>query len=339
MKNTQFTIELVYNSNGNDKEYFRNEYTYHKRKNISYKDLITFTESKIIITGKRSKQSALNLTMDSSLYKELWKCCIFAYLSHGVPFKDIKLIASYGKNINIDIGFEKLDFQYYSKHLDPSLLIKQDQLKILFDYTYGDKLLISFTEFILGLNSSCEEINDYWKAFDSFYKVTTFEARDSEALKKINQEIVKSFTDKSIPCEYILAHEDIVNSKIDIYYYFSHKRLPKAKKINHLKSIKTKYNDKILNQKIDYFLSEKFDIKEQAKSTVDNNLVKRLSFLVTDYIYLKRCGYFHGGEASPTFMLKGNNRIEENKIFNELIKLTLVELYNNTTLISNLLNQ
>lgn len=305
-------------------------------------DHITISNRKIIIHGSRSKnipiESILTNTT-STLYKQILKALVFAYMSTGKGYQisEIKLC----KNINgEEVSFVEHNIvQPYINPLNKEYCINTSSLQALFSNSSKiDILLNSMILFIKGFQEN--NFDYYWKAFNSLYTGISGEDKEFEKLKFMREfiEINQSSFSNSLNLMDKDEKDDIRSLRIRDFIL---NNFPTRNETKQFKEFIVRFTDYRLNQMFAEVLPyrQEFLSLEGLLFSVQSHIEfhkaqglkyneQLLCFYILKYSYYLRNKYFHAEKTSPVFILKSNNELTELDKINEIMCTFIVDMFN-----------
>lgn len=329
-------ISMEYNKLGSNEVIFEGESYYES----CLFDEVRITKKDIIIIGERgNRNTAENIisNTNSTLYLQLLKGILFAYLTEGTKFEIDKIV--------VECGIEKKE--YYSKDilnpcmisLNNNLKVDASKCKLLFsDKSKAKDLLIAMILYIKGY-----ENNDFeylWKAFNSLYSCISHKDKEFDKLADM-----KIFFQTNVGL--LNRTVDLISKEttIDIRKL----RLREFVLNNFEDRAKTRaYADMVMSFK-DYRLNEIFleimpyrrdylqscalyvDVENHINTYITNREIHEIDlirFYILKYAYFLRNKYFHAEKSSPIFILKKNNEIDEIDKINNIMECLLADLFN-----------
>ena len=345
----QFELIFEYDKNASDDEFFAIDYQYR----LPIVDHISLSPKKIKITGTRTKRKSLEKCFsetDNYIYNALVRSIIFVYMTTGKAFDLGRMEVKFRKKT---LELSKDNFiNYYVKDLPTSYRLPVNVAKFLFKRgERSNRFLIGMASFIRAYNSQHEEIDYYWKAFNSLYAIFANEKkRENDKLEYVASQIISRdlIRDSSMSLIYIQSI-NLKNTRLRKYMLDIKMTGVKKKKNLQYEVTDDLRLDKVIRKFDDSRLLEMFNTKlnEDRRETErknaskaenkqeiikahfwmisDDNLLdykalldnskedsrKMLAFIITEYIYFVRCKEVHGEFVSPTVFSRENNETIE----------------------------
>ncbi|MPQ32196.1 hypothetical protein E4V42_12235 [Clostridium estertheticum] len=333
-----YKIEVLFNESNKENIIYDDKSYYTE----TLYDHITISNCKIAIKGSRSKNipiESIITNITSTLYKQILKALVFAYMSTGTQYQilEIKLY----KNINgKEMSFiENNIVQPYLRPLNREYCIVPDRLKILFSNSSKiDILLNSIILFIKGFQEN--NFDYYWKSFNCLY--TGISGKDKEFQKLI---FIRGFIEKNQPS--FRSSLDLMDKddKNDIRSLrirdFILNNFPTRHETEQFKEFIMRFTDYRMNQMFDEVLPYRkeflnlegmlADVQSHITFHKDQGLKSNeqlLCFYILKYSYYLRNKYFHAEKTVPVFILKSNNELIELDKINQIMCTFIIDIFN-----------
>lgn len=333
-----YKIEVLF-SNCNKEEIIYKNKSYYTE---ALYDFITISTCKIIIEGNRSKNIPINSILNnitSTLYKQMQKGLVFAYMSTGTPYQISEIVLYKTNNGKEEKIVEKNIVQLFKRSLNNEFCIAYNDLEILFSPSpQAEMLLNSIILFIKGYQE--DNFDYYWKSFNCIYTGISEKNTEFEKLKFMRGfiECNSSIFKRSIKLIDKDEKDDIRSLRIRDFIL---NNFPTQKDSKQYKEFVMRFTDYRLNQMFDDVLVYRqenlalegllTEVKAHITYYSENghkSNVQLLCFYVLKYAYYLRNKYFHAEKSAPVFILKSNNELKELSKINQIMCCLIVDLFN-----------
>lgn len=212
----EFSLEILIDTK-NDKNSIEVSYTYHGNKY----DAVTFCNDKIVIKGERTQKKAITdcLTSDSNqLYKELRLCLVVHYLRYGRRIEKGKYLLTIGNQKQSKGKLkDRFDLMIFGKEIKEILFDRNDVVESIFRINHPKEIEVSLMNYIKGIYDKNNELNHFWKSFESISKFITKEKNEIDVLDSIVDMINNKILDMNELGAFVSNNKDVFINNSNIY--------------------------------------------------------------------------------------------------------------------------
>ena len=347
---SQFNITISLSEKIFDKkEEIKIEYHQNKQEKVFY-DNIEFNKDEIIISGIRTKKINVEtflLSTLSTVYKEVSKALIYAYLSKGqFKISDIRFVSD---NKVHSIKENEISQVFAKDNVElNALIISEDFKEMFFANTVDSQTLVKTLMYlILSYNEKHYIFDNSWKAFNSIISSLNKTASDFENLKYIRKLLDdnKDKFKKSIEFSRKVDLEYLNVCKTNSMIKNNHPQLKPNKKSKEADTVIERmyknYSDSLLCEYLESKLPckkkvlEETGLYESTAKYLSDQKQKQISnplditrFLVLKYAYYLRNKNFHAEVMANNFLFKNDDSNELLRI-SKPIQYLVIDLINN----------